>query len=450
VTISIDDAAHLLRRTSFGCTTADATALANASATRAAAVEWVLDVGQNPPAVVPTFPGPDATWANFEVLRAAWLDTMRVAPRPLLERLVLFWHGHFAMRIEQPVPFLDRAQLNTLRAKAAGSFRDLLQAIAILPEMLLFLNGFENVAAFPNQNFARELMELFTLGVDQYTLTDVKETARAWSGHGFVLTGGDDVVAYHFDPTKHDAGNKTIFGITKPWDGPQVLDEITLGSKAATSAAFIATKVWRHFVGAPPSSSTLATISAAFTASGLNTIALCRAILNHDDFWDPAGRFSMVRPPADWAVAVLRCTGLPVSAFSDGTGASLARMLDDMGQALLRPASVAGWGDGRYWVSASTAWARAAFAAKVRDIACPVDQPLRPDGFLHPTSSMTVADAVQSALSAFGITTPTSTTRASLESWLTAERQRGGPAAAQEAVRGLIELTLLSPEVQMA
>lgn len=450
MSINIEDAAHLLRRTSFGCTEAEAALLAGAVTDRAAAVEWVLNTHLNPPAIVPDFPGADATWERLEELRAAWLQTMASAPRPLLEKLVLFWHGHFAMRIEQPVPFLDREQLVTLRSHATGSFRDLLQSIAVLPEMLLFLNGFQNVSAAPNQNFARELMELYSLGVDQYSLLDVKETARAWTGHGFYVTGDARVVAYRFDAPRHDSGPKTIFGITKAWDGPQVIDEITTGVKADTSARFVVTKLWRHLVGTTPSSQALAAVVGTYRSAGLSTVALCRAILNQPEFWAPEARLNMVRPPVDWAVHVVRATGLSVNQFAEANGLSLARRLDDMGQALFRPASVAGWGEGNYWVSASTAWARASFAARVSDLTCPLDRPLDPSGFLHRTVGQSVPDAVTTALSAFGVISPTAATRAALEAWLSAVRAQPDPAAQHEAVRGLTELTILAPEVQMS
>src|SRR5262249_51423634 len=172
---------------------------------------------------------------------------MATSPAPLQEKLTLFWHGHFATANYKVGDMLLMYQQNALwRTQATGNFRDLVQTMSLQPAMLIWLDNDPNEKGQPNENFARELMELFTLGVNQYTQDDVVASARPWTGHN-TLDG--DREQYHFYPERHDDGQKTFMGVTQDWDGPDIVNFI-LGSDAThklIAAKFIAAKMWSFF-----------------------------------------------------------------------------------------------------------------------------------------------------------------------------------------------------------
>ena len=169
-----------------------------------------------------------------------WANRMLTTQRPLEEKMVLFWHGHFATGEEKVRDYRKMLKQNELfRAKATGNFRDLLIAVAKDPAMLSYLDAAVNVKGAPNENFAREIMELFTMGVGNYTEEDIREAARAFTGWNY--KGLEFVV----NPAQHDAGSKTVLGKTGHFDGVQVIDIIL--SKPVT-AEFVATKIYKYFV----------------------------------------------------------------------------------------------------------------------------------------------------------------------------------------------------------
>lgn len=439
------DAAHLLRRAGFGGSAAEVASLA-ASTNRQAAVARLLDFSANAAVTNPGISTTEALWDDLVLARNWWLDRMADVPAPLQEKLTLFWHGHFPCRQDGIYPIGDFEQNQLFRSHAAGKFRPLVQAISIDPVMLVFLDGFRNSKWGPNQNYARELMELFTLGVDQYTLDDVREAARAWTGHTIVWEEDVYYRPYYFNPDDHDDGLKTFFGITKNWDGPDIVDEICNGAKKSIVARFIARKMWSFFAYPNPESGVLDTISAAFLASDLDVKELCRAIFMHDAFYSTAARQGLVRSPVEFVVATLRYTGLSANTLG------AADYMWGMGQELFAPPNVAGWKQNGYWLSPSTAWARASFAKAVREELAPYGAPGAQGTFLVQTMSMTVPNAVQAAFDAFGITDPSADTRARLETWLTQERSARSWEGwfGRDQVRNLILLTLLSPDFQLA
>jgi len=425
-----EDAAHLLRRAGFGGSAAEIQALTLLDP--ATAVTQVLTP---PSGGLPAGPPSVGTSTNgYQVwldMVHWWIDRMRTSTAPAAEKLALFWHDHFATsmnKVNDPVDIFHQNQI--FRANGLGSFRALTHAVAIDPAMILWLDNDPNTAGAPNENFARELMELFTLGVDQYTQDDVVASARAWTGHGVDSTGE----VYQFHPENHDSGMKTFFGITQNWDGPQIVDEILQGAKAPIAARFIANKVWSWFAYPNPPSTVIDTVTAAFLASSdLNITALLTSIFNQPEFYSPAAKQGLLRTPTEFIVAALRATGIAAA------DANPEWWMDGMGQTLFYPPNVAGWHQNSYWISSAAVWARAGFARNLTWKAVTA-------GILANVSTLAVSDAVQLAFDTFGIVTPSAATRTDLENWLTAER--AAKSGAEQA--NLITLTMLTPEFQLA
>src|SRR4051812_4235189 len=236
---------RLFWRAGFGATEKEAKHYAKRG--KQATLNWILNGGRGPSMVgpAPTVDGhtldPQNEWGH-DVLW--WLDRMVRSRRPLVEKLTLFWHDHFATRDEDTPLML--AQNSTLRAGALGSFRDLVQGVTEDPAMQLFLSLTDSTKRSPNENYARELMELFTLG-SGYSEDDVREAARALTG--FKATYSDSgPTTTSYVATRHDAGSKTIFGQTGAYDYKGVLD-LVCGHPA--HAPFLMGKLWSFFVTAP-------------------------------------------------------------------------------------------------------------------------------------------------------------------------------------------------------
>src|SRR6185436_2636960 len=173
-----------------------------------------------------------------------WLDRMATVPHPLQEKLALFWHGHFATQYSKVGSAQEMYDQNHLfRTAGAGSFESLVQQMSLQVAMLIYLDNDPNSKGSPNENFARELMELFTLGVNEYTQADIVASARAWSGHNCL---DDDRTQYHFYPTRHDDTNKTFMGVTQNWDGPDIINFLLRDdpTRKNIAARFMATKLW--------------------------------------------------------------------------------------------------------------------------------------------------------------------------------------------------------------
>ena len=214
------DAEHLVRRTGFGIDYSLVDELVPLS--RADAVARVMDFSANPAPQPPseTFDEEGSRWQQVRDLAQWWTERMRTAPRPLEEKLVFFWHGHFATSADtHRYGWQTWTENNLFRSNLFGSFRDLAHAVSVTPSMLLYLDNYRNKAGRPNENFARELFELHLLGPgEHHSENDIVESARAWTGHH--LENG--LRTYHFDSYWHDHRNKTIFGITRNWDGPEI------------------------------------------------------------------------------------------------------------------------------------------------------------------------------------------------------------------------------------
>jgi uncharacterized protein (DUF1800 family) len=364
-----DDARHLLARTGFG--PVDSEIRTYAALSRGEAVARLLRESRTaastpPPAfasdTVPLRrPGPDASdderraFLQEQVrhgleLRAWWIEEMLVTPSPLTERMTLFWHNHFVSSQQKVrVARLMYAQNALLRAHALGSFGTLLHVAAKDPAMLVYLDSAQNRKGQPNENFAREVMELFTLGEGHYGETDVKEAARSFTGWSLNRETGD----YLFRPGAHDFGSKTVLGKTGNFDGDAVLD-ILLAQPA--TAEYLTAKLWREFVSADPDAREVRRIAQSFRSSNYEIRVALRELLLCDAFWARGNRGTLVKSPVEFVVGTLRqleiapAAGLPFAVLAAG-----------MGQNLFSPPNVKGWPGGNAWIDANTLLARKQF-----------------------------------------------------------------------------------------
>jgi uncharacterized protein (DUF1800 family) len=270
--------------------------------------------------------------ADTIALAAWWLQEMRETPTPLAERLVLFWHNHFAtseQKVQQPQGMYFQHQL--FRQHALGSFRELLHGMARDPAMLIYLDGAANRAQAPNENFAREVMELFTLGEGQYSERDIKEAARAFSGWAV----DREVWRAELRPRRHDDGDKTLFGRTARFDTASALDAML---EQPAAARFITGKLWCEFVSPTPDTAHVDRIAQRFRESGWRTEVALRELLLSDAFWVDDSRAALIKSPVELAVGTLRQFDIQL----DNT-LPLVALTSRLGQMLFLPPNVKGW-----------------------------------------------------------------------------------------------------------
>lgn len=371
--LDADDATHLLIRTGFA--PAPGEIAPYVGLTRAAAVERVLATARVD-AVTP-LPAwtvdplltraqrnaltPEARrdaqrqrGQQYDELRAWWMREILTTPSPLTERMTLFWHNHFASGEDKvPEPLLMAQQNALLRRHALGSFATLLHEVAKDPAMLLYLDGASNRKGKPNENFAREVMELFTLGEGHYSQQDVAEAARAYTGWGV----DPDTWRYVWRPAQHDDGLKTVLGKSGPFDGDGVLD-ILLGEPQ--TARFVSAKLWREFVSATPDAAQLDAVAARFRTSGYDIQAALGALLVTPAFWDEDNRGVLVSSPVEFIAGTVRRfeVGYANTAMFAHTSAAL-------GENLFYPPNVKGWPGGVAWINSTTLLSRKQFVEQL-------------------------------------------------------------------------------------
>lgn len=291
---------------------------------------------------------------RYELLRAWWVREMLSTPSPLTERMTLFWHNHFTSgqdKVQYPQQMAQQNML--LRREALGNFGELLHDVAKDPAMLQYLDGASNRKGKPNENFAREVMELFTLGEGHYTQRDVSEAARAYTGWSL----DPDTQAYVWRANQHDDGDKTVLGQTGPFDGDQVLDILLARSETAT---FVTTKLWREFVSDTPDPARIAPIAAQFRASYYDIKVALRGLFMSDAFWNDNDRGVLVKSPAEFVVGTLRTFDIGY----DNT-VPFAAQIRTLGENLFYPPNVKGWPGGTIWINSSTLLARKQFVEQL-------------------------------------------------------------------------------------
>ena len=283
-------------------------------------------------------------------LKGWWWGEMLATQSPLTEHLVLFWHNHFTSSLQKvKAPELLRGQNALYRTQALGNFAGLLRAATKDPAMVVYLDSNLNRAGSPNENFARELLELFTLGEGHvYTETDIREAARAFTGWRY-----GPQVGFVFDRRSHDGGAKTFLGESGNLNGDDIV-EIVL--RQPRVAAYIAEKFWREFVSDSPDAVEAGRLAATFRESGYELRALLEALLLSDAFRDQSVRGTLVKSPVDLVAGTYRLIG--AQPRDTRVMAMLGRSL---GQDLFDPPNVKGWPGGLEWIDTANLPARHGF-----------------------------------------------------------------------------------------
>jgi uncharacterized protein (DUF1800 family) len=353
-----NDVKHLLRRTEYVARPERVAALSGG--TIAAAVDDILNVPAGDVAIPPeiSFHDEDNNWRQWVFATKWWLERMvRTSPKPIQEKMTFFWHGHFCSewgKVFDTKAMMDQNAL--FRNRGLGLLRPMVQTMAIQPAMLLYLDNAENTKSSPNQNFARELLELFLLGVGNYTEADVEAATAAWTGHNIDWNTN----TYLWRANQHDNNDKALFGLTpRNWDGPEIIDEIlstNAAGKRIVAARFITRKMWEFFANQSPSPALVDEIATKAVGYDFDVKRWVREVLIHPQFYTPAAKQGLVRSPIDYVVAALYHTGLSTATTEPQWS------LDDMGQSPFYPPNVAGWKMNRYWVNAGAMGGRAGFA----------------------------------------------------------------------------------------
>ncbi|MGQ0614081.1 MAG: DUF1800 domain-containing protein [Planctomycetaceae bacterium] len=340
---------HLLRRAGFGLSPADAETYRSLGYRRS--VRRLLDeldepAPPDPPSLDPYVPG---------AIQQAWLERMVSGRVPLAEKLALFWHGHFATsdaKVQEPA--LAWRQMQLFRAAGSGRFRDLVEGVSRDVAMIRWLDSNANRKGAPNENYARELQELFTLGIGNYTESDVREAARAFTGWG---SRHHDFV---FTDTFHDHGTKTVHGESGDLDGGDVVRILT-GLPACHR--FVAGRLLSFFSHAEPVESETAALADTLAASGGDLKAALFVLFHSPGFRATERHRCLVRGPVEVAVGALRAAGIEaVPRWVHGS-------LDRMGQVLFRPPSVKGWTSGTGWLGSAAVVERLRNAARIAEAA---------------------------------------------------------------------------------
>jgi uncharacterized protein (DUF1800 family) len=369
-------AAHLLNRAAFGGTPEEI------AATRAkgleGAVHELIEVG------APAYDTPAPAWAHpgdlgaikmearaakqggdkFKLrkarklegdelldLRHWWLERIATTPAPLVEKMTLFWHSHFATSAQKVKDaYWMWLQNDTLRRHALGNFVTLTKAISRDPAMMIYLDLSQSRRKHPNENWARELMELFTVGIGNYTEKDVRESARAFTGYRLDLA----TQRSRFAPLEHDAGPKNFLGRIGNFNGDDIIDILT---QQPACAEFIARKICRYFIEDEPSTELVNLVAQRIRAHQFEIKPLLREIFCSAAFYSERVMQSQIKSPMQFIVQTCKVLGceLPAPAIAQNA-------MSRMGQILFAPPSVKGWDGGRSWISTSTLIFRNNFA----------------------------------------------------------------------------------------
>jgi len=339
----------------------------------------------------------------FYWLRASVLETNRVAywwanrmvasNNPLQEKMALFWHGHYAVNQGKVRDYRKLLiELELFHEMGTGSFRDLMVAVAQDPAMLSFLDAGVNLKGAPNENFAREIMELFTMGVGNYTETDIREAARAFTGWNYVD------LDFVINEDQHDDGIKNFLGHSGNFDGIEIIDIIM---EQPVTAEYIASKIYRFFVREELSQALALELGNTLRNADYDVATLLETIFLSKDFYSAPSVGSQIKSPVQLAVSTYRKLGLEdvpgVPDFNQATGA--------LSQSLFRPPTVAGWAGGRSWITPGLLLERGNFA---RDVLFPDINFVPPDRVNGSSEIRSVADRIRQGMDITSATQPSS------------------------------------------
>lgn len=275
---------------------------------------------------------------DFKELNEKWIHLMVSSNNQLGEKMAFFWHNHFAIRHNNS--FLQKESINIIRKHTLGSFADLLREISKSGAMILSLNNAQNRKNSPNENFAREIMELFSMGIGSYNEMDIKEAARAFTGWGI---GNDG--RFLFKSNIHDNGNKTFLGQSGNFDGDDIVDIIL---EQPQTANFIVTKIYRYFVNDKVNIDHIEFLSNSFYKD-YDIKKLMETIFTSTWFFDNRNIGNKIKSPTELIVGLQRLS--PKSTIPNKLQSNIQRLL---GQTLFSPPSIAGWPTGKTWIDSST------------------------------------------------------------------------------------------------
>lgn len=346
-------AAHLLRRSGFGGTAVEIGRYSGMSAAEAVAslLEFPAPRSITPPPEVINAPRP-APRTVILALQLWWLNRMLGSPAPLQEKMTLYFHGHFTSLATPRFPWITYNQNALFRQYALGNLRELTRNVSKDAAMLIYLNGNQNVAAHPNENYARELMELFTLGVDNYTEEDVRESARAWTG--WQVDRKEDVVDFNF--RLHDDGRKHFLGQTGNFNGDDIVNIIF---EQPQCARFFASSLLNWFVYNDPEPALVDSVAALLRKHDYELRPVVATILRSNVFYSRRAYRALVKSPVEFVVGTYKALGVST------VDPMALNSLRQMGQHLFFPPTVAGWPGGQNWLTSGTMIARQNFLTRL-------------------------------------------------------------------------------------
>lgn len=281
--------------------------------------------------------------ADLKNMNLLWMDQMINSQAQLREKMSLFWHNHFSCRVVNS--FFQQELLHVIRTNALGNFGQMLKEVSRCPSMLQFLNNQQNKKGRPNENFAREVMELFTMGRGNYTEQDIKEAARAFTGWGFNAQG-----EFVFRKNQHDNDNKTVLGKTGNFDGDDILNILL---EQPQTAVYITKKLYRYLVNDQTDDKNIQWLAQRFYDNNYDITKLLTDIFTSDWFYAEKNIGNKIKSPIDLMVGIRRF--LPMELERDESQLLFQKIL---GQILFYPPNVAGWPGGRTWIDSSTLMVR--------------------------------------------------------------------------------------------
>jgi uncharacterized protein (DUF1800 family) len=284
-------------------------------------------------------------------LRRWWLERMAKGPAPLVEKMTLFWHGHFATSVQKVTDaYWMWLQNETLRRNAFGNFGTLVKKMSRDPAMMIYLDLQQSRKEHPNENWARELMELFTVGIGNYSEQDIRESARAFTGYRIDMT----TQQFRFAPFQQDRGPKKFMDQGGPLNGDEIIDILV---KKPACAQFIGRKLWRFFVEDEPSNAIVDLVAASLRAHNFEMRPVLRELFSSAEFYSERAMRTQIKSPVHYIVQTVKLLDAPLPSPVVAQNA-----MRQMGQILFAPPNVKGWDGGKTWISTSTLLFRYNFA----------------------------------------------------------------------------------------
>jgi uncharacterized protein (DUF1800 family) len=455
---TFEDAAHLLRRAGFGGTMEEVEALRRLGPQNAveSLLTWSDRDGtqDNPHKLMPIFerelekgvPMQQSAARTVPTAQAAWLYKMLRTSQPLKEKLTLFWHGHFVSGLDKVRSgFMLQQQNELFRRLGLGKFETLVLEVSKNPAMLRYLDNDQNTKKHPNENYARELMELFTLGVNGgYTEKDVQESARAFTGWTWYRRRNEVEVftnpRFEFAKQNHDTGSKTVLGKTGNWDGADI---VRITATHPSTARFLTEKLWRFFVSETIPAAVHDELAALWTKSDGNVREVLRTIFTSEAFYAPENRLSLIKSPIEYVIGALRSSR---AELLPGQEMNLSGLLATMAQILYYPPDVSGWDGGIDWIADTTVMNRLQFMGILssQKLATRVNEKNQAQAF---KAVWVNGKTLDETLDLLGRTYLGAKPTGSLEKALRAfAKNRNGP----EVAKGLAYLILVSPQYHLA